>query len=568
MKPIGLAMILLAFCVALAPAKETEAAREFDLQGFLDSAIKAGSKQVKVPPGRYRVTPAEGTHLRFINLSDITIIADGVEMVCTQTMPALIFKNCRNVRLKGMTIDYDPLPFTEGRIVALAPDKSWVEFEILEGYPENQLKERVEIFDPATGELRRETGGWAAEFQSLGKHRYRIAKPERYRFIEDWDTEQMGDILVTQNCFPNGAGGHAVNVMDCKGVKLEDITLYAASSFGFLEAGCDGSTYLRCKIDRRPPKQDPVKRGFPRMRSLNADAFHSVDAGKGPAIVECTAKFQGDDCVNIHGIYDLITSGSLNQLRIAVLRNPTIKPGDPVEFLPYEGPRPPDAVVQKIESDAPMTEAETGFIQKLNLLPQHKDRLLSGKATFFKLTLDRPVTLPVGSAICSGKHIGNGFLVKDCDFGYNRSRGILIKASQGQVIGNTISHGWMAAVLVSPEYWWLEAASSSDVVIRGNKIIGCRWAAIEINAPGGNGKPLPSGAHRNISITGNSITQSAWPNIHATSTDQLVIQDNQLTSSDPKSFVPPVAHPWNWGTATPSPVVVEFCDHPVVQRPQ
>ena len=77
------------------------------------------------------------------------------------------------------------------------------------------------------------------------------------------------------------------------------------------------------------------------------------------------------------------------------------------------------------------------------------------------------------TGVCSGRRVRNGFLVKDCDFGHNRSRGILIKASRGQVVGNRISHGWMAAVLVAPEFWWLEAASSSDVEIRDNVIVGC-----------------------------------------------------------------------------------------------
>ena len=544
----------------VSPARKVDVGTPFDLQGFIENAVRAGAKEVKVPPGCYRVAPNANTHL-----ADITIIADGVEMVCTHTVPALVFRNCRNVRLKGLTIDYDPLPFTEARIVSLPPDKSWVEFEVVDGYPENQLMERIEIFDPATGELRRETAGWAKQFQGLGNHRYRIAKAERYRYDANWDTEQVGDILVTQNCFPNGAGGHAICLMKCKGVKLEDITLYSSSSFGFLEDGCDGSMYLRCKIDRRSPNGDPVKRGFPRMRSLNADAFHSVNAEKGPAIVGCTAKFQGDDCVNIHGTYQLITGGSGAQLRVVALRTLAMEQGDTVEFLPFEGLRPPDAVVQRIEPDAPLTEEEKSIIQQIKLLPRHKVQFLSKEAKVFNLMLDHPVKLPVGSAVCSGKRLGNGFLVKDCDFGYNRSRGILIKASHGQVTGNTITHGWMAAVLVSPEYWWSEAASSSDVIVSDNKIVDCRRPAIEIVAPGGNGKPLPSGAHRNISIVGNSFVQSAWPNIRVTSTDGLVIGNNQFTRSEPKSFAPPLARPWKWGAATPSPLVVELCDRPKVQ---
>ena len=520
-----------------------------------------------VPPGRYRVEPKHGVHLRLKDLTDVELIADGVEIVCAHTTRVVVFENCRNVRLKGLTVDFDPLPFTQGRIVALTPDKRAVEFEIIEGYPENELQERIEIFDPATGELRRETAGWEQQIESLGNHRYRATKPTAYRYREDWDTERVGDILVTNNCFPSRAGGHAFNAEHCTQLKIEDVTLYAASTFGFVEHRCDGSTYLRCKIGRRSPENDPVHRAAPRMRSLNADAFHSTEAGQGPAIVSCTAKFQGDDCVNIHGTYHLVTACEGPQLRIAVLRQNTIEPGDPVEFLPFAGQRPPDAVAVKIEPDAPITEAEREFVRKLSLHAPHKERLLGGQATFFKLTLDRAVPLAMGSAVCSGKRVGNGFLVQDCDFGHNRSRGILIKASRGQVVGNTISQGWMAAVLVAPEFWWFEAASSSDVEIRDNVIVGCRRPAIEIIAPGGNGKPLPSGAHRNIVIAGNQITASAWPNIYVTSTERLVVAGNRLTPAEPRDFVPPLARPWNWGSHAPAAVVTELCEEARLQTP-
>jgi hypothetical protein len=539
-------------------------AAAFDLQGFIAGRIKAGEHRIVVPPGRYRVTPRHGTHLLLKDLADTQIVADGVEMVCTQTCRALVFDNCRNVCFRGLTVDFDPLPFTEGRIVALAPDKRWVEFEIIEGYPEYQLQERIEIYDPATGRLRRETAGWSNRIESLGGRRYRAVKPKWYGFQKDWDTEQLGDILVTAHCFPDGSGGHAVSATRCRRLRLEDVTLYAASTFGFLEHECDGSAYLRCKVDRRAPADDPLPRGFPRMRSLNADAFHSVGAAQGPAILDCTAKYQGDDCVNIHGTYHLVTGCRGAELRVAALGQMTIEPGDPVEFLPYQGRRPADAVAVKIEPDGPITEEEKAFLRKLDILPPHRDLLLAGKANFFRLALDRAETLAMGSAVSSGKRVGNGFAVKGCDFGYNRSRGILIKASRGEVSGNTIAHGWMAAILVAPEFWWFESASSSDLVIRDNKIVGCRRPAIEVIAPGGNGKPLPSGAHRNLSILDNTLTGSAWPNIRVTSTEALVIRGNRLTPSPP-ALVPPVAGPWDWKAAQPLPIVVESCDGAEVQ---
>jgi len=540
----------------------------FDLQQFIDAALKAGNKRVVIPRGCYRVTPRQGVHLSFKNLTNVEIVAGGVEMICTETSRAINFENCRSVCFKGMTIDYDPLPFTEGRITALAPDKSWLEFEVIGGYPDNKLEQRIEIYDPATGELRREMPSWQPGFEARGNHRYRLKKHKGYGYREPWDSEQLGDILVTNQRSPTGTGDHAIVADHCTNLRLEEVTLYSAPCFGFLERRCDGTTYDRCKIDRHPPAGDPVPRGFPRMRSLNADAFHSNGATKGPAIIQCTAKHQGDDCVNIHGTYHLVMAGHENELRVLVAAggSMTIEVGDAVEFLPYEGPRPADAVAVAIQPDAPLTDTERAFVAKLQMYASLHQRLLSLQARLFKVTLDRAVPLPMGSGVCSGNRVGNGCVVKGCDFGYNRSRGIIIKASHAKVIGNTITRSWMTAVLVAPEFpWWHEAASGSDVLVEGNQIVGCRGPAIEVTAIGGNGKPLPSGAHRNIVISRNAISQSVWPNLHVTSTAGLVIKQNRLTSADPKQFVPPLPERWDWGTNPPGPVLVESCDDPKVQ---
>ncbi len=544
------------------PQPSPAGAPAFDLQGFIDAAIKGGSKRVVIPPGRYRVTPKGNRHLLFKDLADTEIIADGVEMVCTQTVQAIGFAHCRNVHLKGLTVDYDPLAFTEARITALAPDKSWAEFQIIQGYPDDSLEQRIEIYDPATRELRRGPANWSNDFQPLGDHRYRIAKSPGYHYYGKADTERVGDVLVTNNRFPAGAGGHAIVLAQCSAMKLEDVTVYSSQAFGFMELECDASVYLRCKVDRRAPEDDPVKRGFPRMRSLDADAFHSIGAAKGPAILDCTAKFQGDDCVNIHGVYHLVTAADGSTLRVAALGAMTIHPGDPVQFLPFAGERPPDAVAVNVEPAAGINDAEKIFLQELSLNNRIRQQFLGGKAAFFKVTLDRATPLAAGSAVCAAHRLGDGFAVKGGDFGYNRSRGILIKASHGEVSGNRITHGWMAAILLQPEFWWQEAGSSSDVTIQDNVITGCRRPAIEVLATGGDRQPLPAGAHTAIRITGNTIAQSAWPNIHVTSTTGLALGANRLTPADPEVFAPPLTARWDWGNSPPKPVVTELCAPP------
>lgn len=500
-----------------------------DLREFLHAELAAGKKRIVIPPGRYRVDTERGQHLAFEDLENVEIIAYDVEMVCTSTIAAIRLSRCSSVTLRGLTIDYDPLPFTQGKIVSMTEGKSSMVFEVADGYPREDLEERIQIYDPATGELRRGDGQWKPEIEALGEGRYRAQKSDGYRFDPLRDTEQVGDILVTNHRAGGAGSPHAVVLRDCEMIHLEDVVLYASPCFGFLELDCEGSTYIRCIIDRRDPADDPVKRALPRMRSLNADAFHSKDAPKGPAIIACTARYQGDDCVAINGRYHYVSRSEGRKLRIAALDEPNFLPGDPVEFLPYSGPRPPDARVVELRPDPePISAEEEAFIRKLRIDRKHKAQFLSKDARFFTLILDRVVELPVGSAVCCPLRVGSGFAVTDCDFGHNRSRGILIKSSNGRITNNRIINSRMAAVLIAPEYWWMEGGISSDVVVSDNFIKGCLETPIQVLARGGNGRPLPVGARRNISIIDNRIEDSAWPLIRVTSTENLTIEGNSL----------------------------------------
>lgn len=502
--------------------------RSEDLRALIATALDAGNKRVVIPPGRYRVQAERGNHLVFSDLTNIEIVAENVELVCTSTVRAVLFDDCKNVTLRGLTVDYDPLPFTQGTIVGLAQDKSWIDFEVAQGYPQHELREPFQIYNPETGTLRRGDANWSEQIETLGKNRFRVRKGERYRFNPAEDSERIGDILVAKNFHGKPGSPHAFELRNCKGVRLEDITVYASPSFGFIERQCDGSTYLRCAVARRAPEDDPVTRALPRMRSLNADAFHSKDATTGPTILSCTARFMGDDAVNINGRYHYVRGGNGRELRIAVTDNKTtLKEGDPVEFMPYSGPRPPDAKVVSRRSDPePFNDGEKAFIRRLRMDQRMRTDLLEGKAVFYTLTLDRDVSLQPGSAVCCPLRLGHGFAVKDCDFGDNRSRGILIKASKGEVSGNRITHSRMAAVLVSPEFWWMEAGMSSDVVIRDNFIEGSLQTPVQIHARGGNRRILPAGALRNISILDNRIENCPRPFIHVTSTSGLTIKGN------------------------------------------
>ncbi len=499
----------------------------FDLQGFVDQKVQEGNRRIVIPPGRYRVEPRNRQHLVLRGLKDTEIIADGVEMICTETTRAVTIVQCTNLSLRGLAIDYDPLPFTQGRIVGLSADKTLHEIELFAGYPPAEAARnfKYEIFRPDTRTLRTDDR-YPTKVEAIDIRRLRITNPRG----KPGDPEELGDLIVIGAEYaPHGSIPHAVYGDGNTNLRLDNINLYASNCFGFLETNCQGSVYYRCRIDRRPAANEPMKRADPRLRSLDADAFHSKHAVKGPSYIECSARFMGDDCINICGDYHLIMSSQGRNLRVLAKGNMNIQEGDPLELTMYDGRRLPDARAVAVQPAGGIHDQERAWLLKQRM----DERLRKANGALnraYTITLDRDVDLSLGSVVCAANRNGSGFLVKDCDFGQNRSRGILIKASDGEITGNRLEACRMSAILVAPEYWWLESGSSSRLKIAGNTIINCGRTAISIEATAGNGKLAPPGAHRDIAITGNTITGGSLPNIHVVGTDGLVIENNLFQS--------------------------------------
>ena len=533
----------------------------FDLQKFVDAEIHSGKHRIVLPAGRFWVTPHDRQHLVLRQLRDVEIVADGFEMICTETTRALTISHCTNVTVRGLVIDYDPLPFTQGRIVGFSDDKKIHDIELFDGYPaaEQARNFKYEIFRPDTRTLRGDDR-YPSSVEVVGVRRIRVHVPGGRAS----DPEQIGDLIVIGAEYaPHGSAPHAVECSHNVNVRLERIDLFASNCFGFLEFDCDGSVYDRCRIDRRSAADDFVKRAEPRLRSLDADAFHSTGAVKGPSYLGCTARFMGDDAVNIHGDYHLVMAAQDRELRVLAKGEMNIQPGDPVELVNYDGVRLPDAKAVAVRPSGLIHEDERAFLARQNMdagLKAAKSSLTKA----FSITLNRAENLPVGSVICSANRIGNGFTVKDCQFGFNRARGILIKASHGEVSGNRVEGSRMSAILVSPEYWWLEAGSSSDLKISGNTITACGGIPICVEATGGNGQIAPAGAHRDLRITGNMIKKCFMPGILVTSTTGLTIVDNQLDLFPATNTIP--AQMRRAGLTTLQPVVKINCNPPDVAK--
>jgi len=524
---------ILIFVAFLFPALSfaDEVSKIDNLRDFLDSEIAAGKKEIIVPAGQYRVDFKDGAHLVFKKVKDVTIKADGVDLICKQTSCAILIVECENFKIEGLSIDYDPLPFTQGKIVAMSPDKMVHEVEIFDGYPDTSRISirKYEIFDSNTRRLKTDTYSMS-KIEPISKTRFKAYKHDNciYRKFQN---EEVGDIVVCANLSEKGAGGHAIYMSKSKNVELKNFNLYAACAFGFFDYACENIVYDTCKVLRRETN-DIVARENPRVRSLNADGFHSKIAYKGPTYLNCETSWNGDDSIAINGTYHLVMSSNGNVLRVIGNGNDIhIKAGNRVEIFKIDG-TVEYAIVKSVKSGLDMTDGERKWFEKLPIYDGFKKNKTFQKG--FDVELDHPVEAKLRSMILNCDMIGNGFKIKGGKFGNNRSRGLILKCGHGVVENVTIEAAWMESIKIAPEWEWFEGGHTENLVIKNNTIKCGAGPAISINSPLADFKSGfgVAGAHNNIKILKNKISYVSIPVVFATSVADLQISKNKIEQID------------------------------------
>jgi hypothetical protein len=543
------------FATTTAPlAAPVPAAVAFDLQAFIDARVAAGDTTIVIPPGRHLVTPRNKQHLLLRGLRNLVIEATGAELVCSETTRAITIEDCENLTIRGLVIDYDPLPFTQARITAVSEDKTRLELELIPGYADFGARPvKLETFNHETKELRSRVTFYNPTIQQHGEGRATLTRDPRRAA---GSSDQVGDIAVLHHEYhPGGFIPHAIMATDSRGLVFENVTLYAADTFGFFENRCENSRYLNCVVDRRPPELDYAERGYPRVRSLNADAFHSKNARGGPRYERCIARYNGDDSIAINGDYHFVTEPEGNTLRVLAKTEMTMRVGDTAQIITREGVRLPGRKITALTPLGPATEEERAFVSTPGWIePRTRARTLQQA---WSVTLDGPVDeVPRASLIASAESIGNGFEILDCYLGHNQSRGILLKAGQGRIVGNTMVGSIMSTILVAPEYFWLEAGFADDVLIANNTLRDIRGPGIVVTVfASSRNAQSPAGAFRNLTIRDNTISGGPAPGILVSSVDGLIVENNTVTPDPAKPL-----SPWEmntWGRDGIQPVMIQ-----------
>ena len=357
-----------------------------------------------------------------------------------------------NVIVKNLTIDYDPLPFTQGKIVGVDLKNSTFDFKIDAGFPSLNMAmfqdaSRVwgMLMDPEIpGKLKDGAPNYYASknFKEVepGTFRVKMPGPRMLEFM------QVGDLYV-HVARTNGSSIFKTNLS--KNITYLNNTNFSSPAGSYAAINMEEWNILGCKVKL---KED-------RIHSANADCMH-VNGGKfGPWIENSLFEGYSDDAVNLKAtMRHILKQISPTEL---IMKYQVVK-GD---ILRIYNPR------------------EGKLIGTFNVI---ENKFLGDGE--MRITLDKPVPLELNVGDTKKNDIAyldnqsnESFVIRNNTFRNARRYGILIQASNGLIERNYFENLSQSAITLINGVDWGEGFIAHNITINQNIFKNCGYDETYLN---------------------------------------------------------------------------------------
>ncbi|MEN8254872.1 MAG: glycosyl hydrolase family 28-related protein [Verrucomicrobiota bacterium] len=283
--------------------------------------------------------------LQFSNASKVALEGNGCMLVAHPSNRVLSIFESRDIRISGFKIDYDPLPYAQGRIVSI--ETSSVVFEVDDGYPEpregdsdlyaNHPRSDCVFLD---GRTRKFSHAWQrmSKVERIKGNRFRIhfypgAHPRRALL-------KPGDFIVAKiryeqpSCpqtdsgrfLATGAGN--IQIAFSENIRVADIESYAAPVMTLVAHGSENVQVDGLRVVRKP--------GTDRLVASCSDGAHMKSLTVMPRLTNCRFEALMDDSINIKVSAQKVLKIQGKRVLMThcdILWNDIVlKPGDELEF--------------------------------------------------------------------------------------------------------------------------------------------------------------------------------------------------------------------------------------------
>ena len=418
----------------------------------------------------------------------------------------------------ALTLDYDPLPFTQGRVSKVADDASWVDVTLDAGYP-RELYSRIDVCDPVT--RRRKRGMpflWGTKATWAAEGVVRVTKEGIGKIAA------VGD-LISLSGGPTGAP-HAIGLDFCEGITLEKVTVHTAPGMGIVE--CDGEGGAKYLGVRVVPGPRPPKATSDRLLSTAWDAIQTKSVRRGPLVEGCEIQDAGDD------------SWSVQSSDFVVLRS-----ADGALTLGFrdgycDGPQVGDRLRDASGSEVSVVSRRFVDRKAAALSDEVRKKLADAKPWDFwkvsdrtlEITVNRDSAYAAGTSVYCPDRIGTGYVFRKNKI-HSPGRGALLKA--GGVIEDNEFTDCHAAVVVDAEVPNGAASGIAEIRVRNNRVVGSGYFCPSYDSPQAGAVSVVGGACpvRNVIIEGNRFRDVSGVSVCLRGVVDATIKDNSFEKTHP-----------------------------------
>lgn len=514
----------------------------------INAAIGAAQRQgvgavVALPSGRYktaigaeksiRITGADG--LTFQGEVDTTIVSGDLDE------PVFRIVDSKSVSVRKISIDHDPLGYTQGTITSVDIPNMTCEVSIDPGYPapnDPTFKgSQVHPFVFPEKNYYQLDRYWPnpSEMVKTGEHTWswKLQGPPN---IENWPGKKFFIYSESRS--------HAFILSNLRDTTLEDINYWGGgANAGFYVNGLEGTTTFRRFVIGVPP-------GSTRIYSCAGGGQVSGLRGK-LLLDQCDFSKIDDDGIDILANYTRIIEQRDKRTLIVQAKNSDYRTGDRVELWDWQH--------KKMRSDAIITTATSNpggtFVIALD-----RDVVTERVGLGVGMNFSRESMTDGIDRLINVATVGQETIIRDSKFQVFRAKCLNLKAANCTIERCTFSNSFQPAISAAPEWYFEEGSSIRNFTVRDCTFTDNNHPNIVIGASPISGvpgtKPIVSDAPENIShdsekivIEGNSFsgfgtTPSVFgwnwpvgPAITITSAAQVVIRGNTfgpLAESAPK----------------------------------
>jgi hypothetical protein len=414
------------------------------------------------------------------DLSNLTIDGQGSTLVFRGDSSCFRMTRCAQIAVKNLTINWERPPFSQGRVLTVAPNQRSFDVQVDPGYPVrgDEPVPGIMEYDPVT-KLPARNGLDLYD----GVLSTALVAPQRLHVeLRRPGSIRSGSLVVLRH---RVYGHDALDLMRCSGVRLEDVTIYTCPGMAVRADRCEDITIQRLRVMIQP--------GSGRLLSATADGVHIKDCKGIAQITDSLFQGMGDDAVNAHGVYytvrkriDARTLGISSDRKI--FPPPDFQPGDRLEFT---------------ASDTLIAYA-TGTVRAC-----HTDK--GANLSLVEFEENVPYRLVEGSDVVASVTWIPKLRMAHCTVRGNRARGCVIHTRDARVEDNEFQGTSSSGIHITCDETLFEAISTRQVVVRNNTFEGCNNGAtrnpavINVIALLRGGKRAPAGVHRDIVIEANVI---------------------------------------------------------------